>query len=226
MRLLIHGMVGFRRPFNTLEEASDAASLFYSEGHATRENANRHIALALKPRPSDYAALFHLRSILPGVKHVFDLGGNVGNLFYCYSDYLELPTTLTWMIYDLPAMLSMGQELARERNETRLRFTDSFYDADGADLLIASGSLHYFAKPLGAMLADLEVKPKYVLINRTPLVEGRPTATVQEAEHLLAACNLFNREELLRDFQILGYEAADSWLAEELSLQIPCYPEL
>jgi len=34
------------------------------------------------------------------MRNVFDLGGNVGNLFYSYQSKLSFPATLTWTVYD------------------------------------------------------------------------------------------------------------------------------
>jgi hypothetical protein len=36
---------------------------------------------------------------------------------------------------------------------------------------------------------------------------------------------LYNRSELIRDLQQLGYVVVDEWRAPELSMEIPGYPE-
>ena len=224
-RPLLHPLVGYRRPFRTLREAENAIARYSAGGHSNPDNARIHLDLAKAARPSDYAALFHMRALLPELRHIYDFGGNAGNLYYCYSKYLDFPLDLQWSVYDLPPMLAVGRQVANGRGERRLRFTGRWDEAAGADLLIASGSLHYFPKPLPEMIAGLKEMPRYVFVNRTPLVEGRTAAAVQDAGSFLVACLLYNRSDLIRGFEMAGYELVDSWRAEEMAVSVPCYPE-
>jgi putative methyltransferase (TIGR04325 family) len=95
--------------------------------------------------------------ILDGAK-IFDLGGNIGHLFYLYDRYLDLPQDCIWLVFDLPAPVESGKIRATNRGENRLRFTRKWEDATGAELLIASGSLHYFDTPLSQMVSELSGK--------------------------------------------------------------------
>ncbi len=222
---LYRALLGYRRPFATLEEARAAVASFPAQGHEGLTNVRHHLELAAQARPSDYAALFHIRPLLPRLTSVFDLGGNAGNLFYCYSRYLDLPSSLRWTVQDLPANMAAGEQIARERGATALHFTGNWQDASGVGLLLVSGSLHYLEQPLPEMVAQLTAPPAYILINRTPLVEGSPTAAVQAASGFRLACRLYNRTALLNDLFALGYELIDEWKAAELSMEIPGYPE-
>lgn len=217
---------GYHRPFPSLADAQAALAGFDAEGHSNPDNAHLHLMLSAKPRPSDYPALFYIGSILPELTSVFDLGGNVGNLYYCYAEHLSFAPSLVWTVYDVPKMLALGQELAAVRKDARLRFTDSWHAAEAVDLFIASGSLHYFDQPLPTLLKLLKTKPKYVLVNRTPLLEEGRTATVQDAGSFLVACNLYGKNEVLRGFESAGYKVTGSWGVDELSLVIPGYPDL
>jgi putative methyltransferase (TIGR04325 family) len=170
--------------------------------------------------------LFYLTSILPTVKTVFDFGGNVGNLFYCYSQHVAIPSETIWTIYDLPKVLDTGRQLALENLERQLRFTESLESAEGVDLLLASGSIHYFESALPELLRTVRHKPKHVIVNRTPLTDGKSVVAIQDAGPFLVACKLFNRQEVLDGFASLGYEVVDTWRVDELSVRIPCYPDL
>lgn len=117
----------------------------------------RHLALAEDARPSDYSVMFHLERMLPGVKRLVDLGGNVGNLFYCYSRYLNLPESFRWVV-EIASVVEAGAALASKHGEQRLQFVGSLEDAaaegqDADTVLLVSGALHYFETPLGEMLA-------------------------------------------------------------------------
>ncbi|MGH6829926.1 MAG: methyltransferase, TIGR04325 family, partial [Methylocella sp.] len=120
-----------------------------------------------------------------------------------------------------------GAELAKKRNEPRVRFAAEWGEAEGVDLLITTAALHYFEKSLPAMISVLRRKPRYVLINRAPLVEGPAFATVQDGIRYRLACFLYNRDDLIQGFESLGYELIDSWqIAEpEHYVMVPCYPD-
>lgn len=225
-RAVFRWATGYMRPFASLADAQQAISgQIANEGHENPLNIEFHIHADRPLRPGTYAALFHLRGLIPGTKLVFDLGGNAGNLYYVCRDYLDLPPDLVWHVNDLPAYVAAGQDLAAKRGATQLRFSRSWQDADGADVLIASGSLHYFATPLPELISQLRRPPKYVLINRTPLQDGTQVATVQDAQVFRVACVLYNRDDLIRGFEVAGYELIDVWRVPELSLFIPGYPE-
>jgi putative methyltransferase (TIGR04325 family) len=112
-----------------------------------------------------------------------------------------------------------------KHGEKQLQFTGNWNDASGADLLLASGSLHYFDPPVYDMVARLPHKPAHILVNRSPLIDGPTRATVQDGIHWRAGCILYNRDQLIAAFEAIGYELLDRWQAAELSLIIVGKPE-
>lgn len=224
MRALLHLLIGYRRPYPTLAAAEAAIAGIANGGHTHPELGRFHLERNIIPRPSDYAALFHLSSISDDLHRVHDLGGSIGNLFYCYDTYLRLPRDLTWQINDLPDRLDAAKKVAAERNAHQLTTSTNWQDASGADLLICSGSLHYFPIPLPEMIATLPVPPRYVLINRTPFTDGPTIATTQDGI-VRVACVLYNQDAIVTGLSELGYEVVDRWQALESSLYIPGYPE-
>jgi putative methyltransferase (TIGR04325 family) len=224
-RSALETVLAYQRPFRTLHEAEESMAKYRGGGHVDPTNMQHLLYMSQSARPSDYAALFHLQQILPQVHRIFDLGGNVGNLYYCYAKYLKDLNGVSWVVMDLPENIERGRVLAKERGASQLTFTDRWKDADGCDLLIASGCLHYFERPLSKMLEELDVRPYYILINRTPLTEGVPVATVQDNGAYRTACMLHNLQDLKWGLHEIGYEVEDQWRAAELSLDIPAHPE-
>jgi putative methyltransferase (TIGR04325 family) len=218
-------LLAFRRPFGSLADAERAIADQGGSDHENPANAATLMQLNESARPSDYAALYHIEKVMPAIHRVFDLGGNVGNLFYCYAKYLEPLEHVQWMVMDLPGNLARGRELAQSREAAQLVFTESWTDASGADLLIASGCLHYFEETIAQLLVKLETRPLYVLINRAAFTEGLPVATVQDNGAYFTACMLHNRETVIRGLRETGYLLEDQWRAPELSLEIPGHPE-
>lgn len=209
-------ILGYRRSFRTLDEAEKAVRPYAKGGH---ENPVR-LELSRVAKPSDYAAFYYLRDRMPGIKTIFDMGGSVGNLYYCYRDYLPLDADAIWTVHDLPEYVQMGREMASEKGERNLQFTHDLQRVDGVDLLIVSGSLHYFDEPLPEFIEKLTQRPRYILINRTPLTDGPEFAVVQDAGYIRVACKLYNRSKLIADFRRLGYGVGGEWQAAELGLTV------
>jgi putative methyltransferase (TIGR04325 family) len=222
---ILNAMLGYLRVFDSLPEAAAAARPYAEGAHQHPDYATLHMLLSEVPRPSDYAALFHMRGMILNRSKIFDLGGNIGNLFYLYDRYLNLPPDCIWLVFDLSIWMESGQAMATNRGENRLRFTRKWEDATGAELLIASGSLHYFDTPLPQMVSELPEKPSHILINRTPLIDGPTKATVQDGGIHRVACVLYNRTELVTALEAIGYEVVDAWKAWELSLKLVGKPE-
>ena len=107
--------------------------------------------------PSDYPVLFWLTKLFEDKpRRLFDVGGYVGISFYSYQGYLSYPPGLEWVIYDVPAVTAAGERLVRARNAAGLSFSTNFNDADGADILLAAGSLQFIETPFAQLLAGLK----------------------------------------------------------------------
>lgn len=224
-RYFFRWWLGYQRAFETLEEAEAAVAPYAFDGHENPANASTHLDLSRAARPSDYAVLYHLQRHLSGIRRIFDLGGNVGNLFYCYSRYLTFSEDLQWQVLDLPANMERGRSVALSRGAHQLSFVNDWTNADGADLLLVSGALHYLRQSLASMISTLDRPPTYVLINRTPITDGPAFATVQDGGDYRVACMIHNRATLIREFESAGYDLKDCWQAAERSLTIPGDPD-
>ncbi|MGH6836965.1 MAG: methyltransferase, TIGR04325 family [Methylocella sp.] len=222
---ILNVVLGYQRVFDDLPHAVAAAQPYCGGGHDAPEIGGLHLGLSQSPRPSDYAAFYHIQGSVSRWSKIFDLGGNLGNLFYCYKRYLQLPPHLVWQVYDLPKWTEEGRRLAAEHGEKQLQFTRNWGDASGADLLLVSGSLHFFDPPVYHMVAELPEKPAHILINRSPLIDGPTKATVRDDGFSRTARIHHNRGELIAAFETIGYEWVDSWQAPELSLRIVGRPE-
>ncbi len=234
---LLRFLVGYRRTFPSFGAAQDFARRFVPAGHEHPDVVAFHSSIADTIRESDFPVLFYLAPLLSGFRKVFDLGGNVGNLFYAYQKEVNFPPELSWYVLDLPAEKMAGQELARQRNETRIRFADSLADASGCDLFIASGSLHYFEQPLDQMLLALGELPPHVIVNRTPCFREPASPansansftedmiTVQDNRTYLVPCIIHNETKLVASMRKIGYTLRARWSVHERKLWVPLYPD-
>lgn len=225
-RSLLDTCLGYRRVFPSFAAAQTYASRYIQAGHEHPDDVRFHTSIADTVRESDYPILFHLAPLAAELRFVFDLGGNVGNLFYAYQRKIDFPATLVWTVYDLPAKRPAGEKLASTRRENRIRFSNSLADASGSDVLIASGSLHYFEKPLHEMLLGLRDLPRHIFINRTPCCSQIDLVTVQDNRSYLVPCKLHSRSKLITGLHGLGYELVSDWPVYERRLPVPTHPDL
>ena len=224
-RRIFDSLAGYRRVFPSLSEAGRVAASYINDSHGCGDDINRQMTQGLATRPSDYPVLYHLSTLMPEVRKLFDLGGNAGNLFYCYARYLNLPEDFVWSVHDVAPTVEFGRRLAQERGECRLWFADELTAMDGHDVLLASGSLHYVETPLPDLLRGLSRKPTHVFINRTPITTVQSVVTVQDVGTYQAACKTILRRELITGMEGMHYELIDQWSVPELSVRIPFYPE-
>jgi putative methyltransferase (TIGR04325 family) len=225
-RSLLNAALGFRRAFPSFAAAQASASQYIQSGHEHPDELRYHTSISETVRESDYPLLFHLAPLVPELRHVFDLGGHVGNLFYAYQTRLRFSPALLWTVYDLPMKKPLGEKLAAERGETRIRFADSLAEAGGADVFIASGSLHYFEQPLHDILRSLERLPRHIFVNRSPCSPGADLITVQDNRSYLVPCKLHSRANLIAGMRALCYDLQSEWPVHELRLLVPLHPDL
>ncbi len=211
--------------YPTLEDAWSVARSYKHAGHDHPDAVQIHLRLAEKPRPSDYPVLFWLSVLRTEGSRILDFGGNVGNLYHCYKHYLQESQSLGWTVYDLPSVVARGRSIARESNDDKICFTDSLETIDDCDIMLASGSLHYWEGTVGDLLRQVGCAPNHIIVNRCPLRDSGPQyATIQETSNYCVPCWVRNRDDVVRDFARHGYEPIDSWSVRELSLPMPFHP--
>jgi putative methyltransferase (TIGR04325 family) len=222
----MNGLLGYRRSFPSFSAAQKSAAHYIPHGHEHPDEAGYHASIADTVRESDYPALFYLAPFVSEIRRVFDLGGNVGNLFYAYRRYLQFRPDLSWLVYDLPALRAFCQKLAADRKESRVRFVNTLAEASGADLFLASGSLHYFDEPLYSILSRMAELPRHVIVNRTPCTDEEDLYTVQDNKSFLVPCKIHSRKALVQGMTRLGYSLRAEWPVYELHLWIPMHPDV
>ncbi|WP_395666811.1 hypothetical protein [Methylocella sp.] len=92
-------------------------------------------------------------------------------------------------------------------------------------MFIAWGSLHNFATPLAQLIRQLSSPPRYIFVNRTPLVRGETAATVQDAGPVRVACTLYDSDEFIARLTDAGYALVDQRSAPELNIHTPMRPQ-
>ncbi len=161
--------------------------------------------------PGDYPVIFWLSRLLPMTKFVFELGGSIGMGFYAYSRYLPFPPDLRWVICEVAATVQTGRKVAKERNETRLSFTEDRMPNGAPDIYATFGTLQYIEEPFADILAKLPARPPHLLVGRVPFTEGKAYVTLQNNGGWFSPYSVRNRAAFLYMIESIGYELVDKW---------------
>ena len=196
------------------------------------EAAMLYPARMQRPGASDYPVVFWLGRLFDeGARRLFDLGGHIGVSYYAFQSHLAYPGSLRWQVHDVPAVMAAGKTWASDHDATgRLSFADTFDEASGSDIVLASGVLQYLDYNLIDRLRALPEPPAHVLINLTPLHPERRFVTLQRITHKgrgIANCS-YTVDALapfIAGFEAAGYAVVDHWEQAERSMRIPFAPE-
>lgn len=214
----------FRGVYRTFEEAERAAPKSRPLGYDHAALAGLYRQRMNKACESDYGPLFWLRPLIDPNSVVFDFGGHVGVSYHGWRNYLGYPSTLRWIVYDLPAITAVGESLARERESHELSFTNDVRDAQGASIFLGLGSLQYVDEALPDLLKRIGHFPDHLIINKMPLHDGESFVTVQATGHAFHPYRIFNRRDFVDGVTALGYRVVDDWVNRETSCFVPFSP--
>lgn len=213
-----------RGVYASFAEAQAAAPkskpLGYDAGDTIEWYRHKHEGVSLE----DYPVLYWLRAAFESSESVFEIGGHLGVAYYGFSRILAYPGNLAWTICDVPTVKSAGEALARERGRTNLHFVTAPSQCEGADIVMAAGSLQYVESPtLAEAIASFRRRPRHVIVNNSPVYDGPEFVTIQDIGSCFCPYRIFNREALVSSVGRLGYELVDSW-SKPRTLRIPGHP--
>ena len=177
--------------------------------------------------PSDYPIMYWLRELMGPGTRILDFGGYSGISYRAYASYLRYPDGMKWIVYDVPTVIAAARKLHEPvaLTEKYLRFTDSMTDVDCVDIFLASGSLHYCKENLSAFIQRLRIRPRHLLLNKLPLITGKPFVTLQNMGPAIAPYRIFNADELSQEVKALGYRVVDTWGNPDVACYIPFHPD-
>ncbi|MDB4973971.1 MAG: Radical domain protein [Myxococcaceae bacterium] len=140
-----------------------------------------------------------------GRLHVLDLGGSLGSSYQQSKSFLEPLRELQWSVVEQPHFVERGQ---LHFEDAVLRFFPDLVSARQAgrpDVALLSGVLPYVEDPYGMLDSVLEQELEYLLLDRTPLIEGeRDRLMVQRLSGHLGDASypawFFSRTKFLRWF--------------------------
>ena len=211
----------FRGVYATFAEAEASVPSDARLGYDHEELAGLYRHRMEKANQSDYAVLFWLKGILDEHSFVFDFGGHVGVSYHGWRNYLNYKPGLRWMVYDVPAIVKVGAELAQERPSPGLEFTSEVTDAKGCSVFMAAGALQYVDESLPSLLARIGSLPRHLIVNKMPMYDGESFVTVQSTGRAFHAYRIYNRAQFVAELAAIGYRVVDDWANREQHCEIP-----
>lgn len=209
----------------TWAEAEAAAATFGPVGYDHDSTVGLYEARVRKD-PHDYPSVYWLqRSMLDGLRSVFDLGGNIGIKYLAFRDALERWPDLSWTVQDVPAVVRHGRQLAEQRGDAQqLRFTDRLDDGDGCDLLFASGVLQYLPLTLGELVGRWQRRPRRIVVNTAAIHPEHAYFTVNSIWTAYCPYRVQTQAALVRPLAELGYRVKETWVNPDKPLRVPGHP--
>jgi putative methyltransferase (TIGR04325 family) len=211
----------FRGVYATFAEAEAATPPGARVGYDHEELAGLYRHRMEKANQSDYAVLFWLKGLLDARSFVFDFGGHVGVSYHGWRNYLGYPAGMRWMVYDMPAIVKVGAELAAERPSAGLEFTSDLAAGKGCTILMAAGAMQYADLSLTGLLDAVGSRPQHLMLNKMPVYDGPAFWTVQSTGRAFHAYRIYNRAELVGEAERMGYRLVDDWQNREQHCEIP-----
>jgi putative methyltransferase (TIGR04325 family) len=209
----------FRGVFDTFEAAQASAPPSKPIGYDIPEAGEMYRERTRQVYPGDYPVMFWLdRLFAAGGRRIVDIGGHIGVSYYAYQQYLDFPSDLEWVVYDVPAVLASGRELAAKNDSLgRLSFTSSLDSLKTADIVTASGSLQYLPEALDALLLRNEARPRWLLPNLLPVHPSKQYFTLQSIGLSFCPYRIYGEPQLIGSLEKLGYARRDAWNNAEKS---------
>lgn len=176
----------------------------------------------------DYPILFWLERLIrdrPGeIIHLVDAGGHTGTKYIAFHTRIDL-IAVDWLVYDLPPMVALGQQIAAKHG-LPIRFTSDPSKMGRPDILLCSGLFQYYESRFADLLDLFDVKPANVLLNKVQLREGKSVVTLEKIGPAYVPYMMRDKVEFLSELDRAGYRVVDRWQIAALSHRIASHPEL
>ena len=217
----------YRGVFASFDEAQASAPATRPVGYDHPVTAELYRERTRRVYISDYPVMFWLARLFEtGAASVFDIGGHIGIGYYAYQRYLSYPEAMRWRVLDVPAVNASGAEYAKEHDARgRLGFTAEPKDADGYDIVFASGSLQYLRYTLAELLGSLRQPPRHLVINLMPIHMSESFFTLQNMGAAYCPYRITAEREFVDGLKALGYALRDRWENPDRRCEIAFRPE-
>lgn len=147
--------------------------------------------------------------------HVLDFGGSLGSLYFQHKIFFERLPSLQWHVVEQPHFAGIGKKLFSDSHLSFHLSINECLNHHTIDTALFGSSLQYLENPFSVLDEITQSNIPYLLIDRTPLLQTRPTRiTIQKVQpsvyNASYPCRLINRTELL-DYLLKHFELISRW---------------
>lgn len=125
-------------------------------------------------------ALMNVAAWNKGKLRVLDFGGAFGSAYWQHRRLLQKLDALSWNVVEQPRIVACGQE---EFSTDVLRFwpdIQSCVAAGPVDVVLFSSVLQYLEQPYALLQQAIGLKPRAIILDRTPFADKGERITVQQ----------------------------------------------
>lgn len=145
--------------------------------------------------------LMWIAAMKGGNLNILDFGGSLGSTFYQNRVFLQSLKNINWCVVEQPTFVETGRE--HFENES-LHFYNSIEEClqnRSIDVVLFSSVLQYLEKPFEILARVAEENIEYLLIDRTPFINGKDRITLQKVSPSIYKasypCWFFNKAEFI-----------------------------
>lgn len=215
----------FRGVYTSFEDAAATAPKSKPIGYDNSLAASMYTERTERVYGTDYPVLYWMNLLEGKYETIFDFGGHIGIHYYSYAPYLNYSGIKKWLVCDVPAVIESAKKFKRYEEGSILNFSLDFEDCEGTDLFLANGSLQYLEWELHSKLARLQVPPKFLIVNMTPLHKKYRSITLQSIGTSFCPYHLRVDNDFVGGLEEIGYKLIDEWENEEKACKIAFEPE-
>jgi putative methyltransferase (TIGR04325 family) len=148
-----------------------------------------------------------------GHLNVLDFGGSLGSSYFQHQHFLRSLASVSWNIVEQPHYVAAGQQYIQDN---QLRFypdIESYSTSNKPDIVLFSGVLQYLPDFKKVLEKVSDLKPTYMVIDRSPFWEERGDLIVRQTvpPQIYSASYpmwIFNRSDffanLVADWQVVA----------------------
>ncbi len=207
-------------------EADEALDKFGTSGFEDDGIAGHLFELMRERFVWDYPMLFWLSRLLPDYPSVLDAGGHLGTKYIDFARLLDLKS-VEWTVFDLPGVIHAARvRQAQGELPPEISFEDRVDSISRIEILMASGLLQYLDMPFSDFVSSLREKPKFILLNKVAVRDGKGMYTIERFEHGRMLYQIRDRRDWEAEVAAMGYETLDCWTIPDLGHVIPTHPRL
>lgn len=211
----------FRGVFDTFDDAKKFAPKTKPLGYNNDEAAKMYKERLGRLHSTDYPVLFWMEKVRSDVRRIFDFGGHIGIHYYAFPRFLDVSNISEWTVCEVEKVCEEGRLYASENpRSTKLNFVTDISKCEGYDLLLAKGSLQYLEWELHDKLVELKQRPRYLIINMTPLHPKLKTITLNSIGTAFCPYHIRKEDDFFNGLKKVGYDVLDIWNNEEKKCNI------